>query len=238
MFENCNGSTKKKGNVGVARAISEYARLGYDISIPMGDYNKYDMIVDIDGRLYKTQCKTSASKKGINSYAVQLGTTGSNSERYTRINRKESDYDLLFILLENGRCWSIPVEHIKGATCINVGDEAYSEFEIISQLTPVTILQYINKEVRKSILDPVDTIDPINIIPKMQLDRIERVKNCNIDFLDFGWVTKAAALLNMQPQRVNRWMKKYMLNFYINNCYKRKRLENSVINHVKESNLC
>lgn len=43
-----------------------------------------------------------------------------------------------------------------------------------------------------------------------QKDKIEMVKNSNIDFIKFGWVQKVAELIKIQPQRVNRFMKKYL----------------------------
>lgn len=46
--------------------------------------------------------------------------------------------------------------------------------------------------------------------------------NSNIDFSKFGWVNKAAKILNIYPQKVNKWMKKNMPEFYEENCFKRK----------------
>ncbi len=41
-------------------------------------------------------------------------------------------------------------------------------------------------------------------------DDMEIIKNCDIDFTKYGWVTKLATLLGKKPQKINRWMKKYM----------------------------
>lgn len=41
-------------------------------------------------------------------------------------------------------------------------------------------------------------------------DDIELVNSCDIDFKKFGWVTKLAILLNKHPQKINKWLKKYM----------------------------
>lgn len=50
---------------------------------------------------------------------------------------------------------------------------------------------------------------------------INLILNSDIDFSKFGWVNKVAILINKKPQKVNQWMKKYMLEFYNNNCFKR-----------------
>ncbi|MCK9576037.1 MAG: DUF559 domain-containing protein [Candidatus Pacearchaeota archaeon] len=52
-------------------------------------------------------------------------------------------------------------------------------------------------------------------------DIIEIIKKTDIDFKKFGWVSKIAVIINIKPQKVNRWMKRYMNAFYEENCYKR-----------------
>ena len=62
---------KKQGNVGVARAIYEYSRRGYTVLLPASDSDKYDMVVDVNGTLYKVQVKTSRCKVG-DKYQINL----------------------------------------------------------------------------------------------------------------------------------------------------------------------
>ena len=50
---------------------------------------------------------------------------------------------------------------------------------------------------------------------------VEKIKNSNINFSSSGWVNDVAKLLNKRHQKVNQWMKKYMLEFYETNCFKR-----------------
>ena len=54
-------------------------------------------------------------------------------------------------------------------------------------------------------------------------NQIEEIKNSNINFSKFGWVNKVSKILKITPQKVNCWMKKNMLEFYNNNCFKCKR---------------
>lgn len=58
---------------------------------------------------------------------------------------------------------------------------------------------------------------------KLTKDRISKVLNSNIEFSKYGWVKEVAVLLDMLPQKVNQWMKRYMLEFYNENCYKLKK---------------
>ena len=57
---------------------------------------------------------------------------------------------------------------------------------------------------------------------KSQQQYIEKIVNSNIDFSKFGWVNQASKIINQKPQRVNQWMKRFMSDFYNDNCFKRK----------------
>ena len=61
-----------------------------------------------------------------------------------------------------------------------------------------------------------------------QKENIEKVIRSNIDFTKFGWVKKVALLISKKHQKVNKWMKKYLPEIYLN-AYK-KQVKNS--NHT------
>lgn len=58
---------------------------------------------------------------------------------------------------------------------------------------------------------------------KEQEQYIEFVIKSDIDFSKFGWVGKVAIIINQKSQKVNQWMKKYMSDFYNQNCFKRNK---------------
>lgn len=141
VFENVDLSvSKKQGNLGVARAIYEYARLGYTVLVPLSDSDKYDIVIDTGTQLQRVQCKTSTYRtvyrsRGVkyvseSSFDVNLTTSGGNTTQNTRRVRQNGDYDLLFVLTQDGRCWSIPENAIEGVTSIVVGGKKYNEFAI------------------------------------------------------------------------------------------------------------
>lgn len=57
---------------------------------------------------------------------------------------------------------------------------------------------------------------------KRQEPIIEKLKHCNIDFSKHGWVTQASKIIGITPQKVCQWMKRNMLDFYEQRCFKRK----------------
>lgn len=53
-------------------------------------------------------------------------------------------------------------------------------------------------------------------------NKIKSLKESKIDFSKIGWVNAASKIIGITPQNVKRWMERNMLEFYKNNCYKRK----------------
>jgi hypothetical protein len=64
-----------------------------------------------------------------------------------------------------------------------------------------------------------------------KIKKIESLKqsilSSNIDFSKFGWVEQVSKILSISPQKVSLWMKKNMLEFYEEKCFKRKSITTS-----------
>lgn len=52
-------NTKDRGDETEAKVIALFLEHGYSVSVPFGDNDKYDLIVDDGGELYRVQCKTA-----------------------------------------------------------------------------------------------------------------------------------------------------------------------------------
>lgn len=57
---------------------------------------------------------------------------------------------------------------------------------------------------------------------KLIEERKIRILNSNIDFSKFGWVTKVAKLENTTIRVIQRFMRKYLTDFYYSKCFIRK----------------
>ncbi|WP_049926718.1 group I intron-associated PD-(D/E)XK endonuclease [Halopiger goleimassiliensis] len=55
-------NSKAIGDETEAKAIATLVEAGYTVSVPFGDNDKYDLVVD-DGTLYRIQCKTAWPNK-------------------------------------------------------------------------------------------------------------------------------------------------------------------------------
>jgi hypothetical protein len=130
-FDNATTNTKQ-GDIGEARAIYEYTRLGYTVLKPLTDSDKFDIVIYDGVNFKRVQSRTSTQKRRDNgSYEVALCQTGGNTQSNTRRVRQDEDYDILFILLEDGRCWSIPSEALGNArSTVTVGNTKYIEYQI------------------------------------------------------------------------------------------------------------
>jgi hypothetical protein len=101
--------TKFKGNVTELEVLTYITRLGYQVSIPFGDRERYDQIWDIRGKLIKVQVKTAspidddvtAIKFSCRSSQRSMGKT-----KNSRYLPGEIDY---FATFWQGRCYLIPL---------------------------------------------------------------------------------------------------------------------------------
>jgi hypothetical protein len=54
-----SNSNLLKGNATEAAVLADLLRLGYDVLLPWGGHSRYDLAVDLSGRLVRIQCKTA-----------------------------------------------------------------------------------------------------------------------------------------------------------------------------------
>ena len=57
-------NSKDTGDETEARVLHELVSYGYSVSVPFGDNDKYDLIVDDGERLHRVQCKTGWTVQG------------------------------------------------------------------------------------------------------------------------------------------------------------------------------
>lgn len=130
MFENTH-NTLAKGGLGLARAIFEYQRLGYNVSLPLVDNQQYDLVIEKGGLFQSIQCKATSERakdrrrnKVHDRYVVGLRSIKTNTKTTTIV--KKGKFDLLFVFCANGDCYSIPwAELPEGAATLGVKYERY-----------------------------------------------------------------------------------------------------------------
>jgi hypothetical protein len=83
--------TQRKGDIVTAQAIATFTRLGYDVSVPITESAKYDLIVDTPDELRRVQVKYSSGRK------VDLRNIHSNASGYVVKKCEPEAYDWLYI---------------------------------------------------------------------------------------------------------------------------------------------
>ena len=114
-IDDCCINPKRIGNLTELQCITRLYELGYSISIPYGDSEKYDFILEVNGKLYKIQCKHATIHKNeedeIDYISIdttwQTGYTKNKRMEYHSYSKNEIDY---FVTYYDGKSYLIPVE--------------------------------------------------------------------------------------------------------------------------------
>jgi len=98
---------KRKGEVAEAKAVSKLMDMGYGVSVPFGENESYDLIVDKGGELVRAQVKLGRERNGTIRFTAQR--TRSNSGGAENVPYKDTEIDV-FIVVYDGALYEIPVE--------------------------------------------------------------------------------------------------------------------------------
>jgi hypothetical protein len=103
---------------------------GAKLFIPIFHSPDVDLVAELNGRLLRIQVKTSTYFRD-NRWCVQVATCGGNQSWNGTVKRLDpTRYDLLFVLVGDGRRWSIPAYAVEGTSSLILGGPKYSEFEV------------------------------------------------------------------------------------------------------------
>ena len=118
-----------QGNIGLGKAIEYFTSHSIPTCIPLNDTQKYDLVIDMDGKLYRVSVKTSRYKDAKSSYMVLLKNCGGSSgkSRTRPFDNKSCDY--VFALTGDDKMYLIPAKEIKTKNTISIGNK-YTEYEV------------------------------------------------------------------------------------------------------------
>lgn len=99
------------GNIGEAVALAEFTKRGYTVLIPFGQNAPYDLVVDINNRFYRIQCKST--EKVHDGEKMIFTTCRMNNITYQRTVYTSDEIDYMFVYcIENGYMGLIPIEQL------------------------------------------------------------------------------------------------------------------------------
>ena len=102
-------NSKQKGNITELESMLAFIKLGYNVLSPYGDCERYDFVVDANGKFLKIQAKTASPSDDGTSF--QFSCRSCNRKDGTIVHHKytkdEIDY---FVTTFNNKVYLIPVE--------------------------------------------------------------------------------------------------------------------------------
>lgn len=105
-------NTRKQGAIAVAKAIAWFTRNGYNVSIPVSETQRYDLIVERGGTCYRVEVKSTTNRD------VDLRTNGGNQSGHGVSNiLSTEDAELLYASTADGE-FILPVFLIGGRQTI------------------------------------------------------------------------------------------------------------------------
>lgn len=107
---NNNLKPKMKGAITELQCATYLMNLGYPVSTPIGDLCQYDLIVDINHKLYKIQCKTG--KSDDDTITIECTTNINTRTRLETMSYSKDDVDF-FATYDDGTCYLIPFQENK-----------------------------------------------------------------------------------------------------------------------------
>ena len=141
-------NTKKLGNLTELQCMTYLYGLGYSISIPFGNADKYDLILDIDGKLYKIQVKHSSeyidSNGEVEYIKFKCTWQSHNTTGYSRNKYQENEVDF-FATFYNGQCYLVPVSECSIEKRLRIKPPKNNQQKGISFLEDYTAEEVISK---------------------------------------------------------------------------------------------
>ena len=101
--------TKQKGNLNELQCITAFYELGYSVSIPYGDCDRYDFIVDINNKLYRVQAKSARLIDENGTIVFSCRSSRSNASGCYKRQYTADEIDF-FATYWQGKCYLVPVE--------------------------------------------------------------------------------------------------------------------------------
>jgi prevent-host-death family protein len=109
-----------KGNAAELAIAAEASRLGLTVLKPLTEHERYDLVLGIGDRLYRTQCKWAPRRGDV----IQVRTRGcwySPSRGYVRSTYTKDEVDLLAAFCPDvAGCYLLPIEEFEGQSFVHL----------------------------------------------------------------------------------------------------------------------
>ncbi len=120
-------NSKQKGSLAVAHCIAKLYKLGFEVLLPVGDRNHYDLVFDDGKKLHKVQVKFAGmTSKGSHKAGLRI-TGGNQSYNYAK-KYNGNDFDYLYVYTQDGRNYLIKWNDLEIRNEITIDDKKYQKY--------------------------------------------------------------------------------------------------------------
>ena len=113
-----------------AIVVAELIRRGYRVLLPFGTNQRYDLVLDLDGRFVRVQCKTGRLRDGV----VRFRSESIRANSHKVFRRPYTDEIEMFVVYcpGNERIYAIPIEDVScGETALRVDPTANNQQKFV-----------------------------------------------------------------------------------------------------------
>lgn len=132
-------TTQQKGITTEMYVAAYLLSLGYNVSQPLCQDSKYDLIVDVDGKLLRLQVKTS---RETNSNSIEFNcrstTTNSRYNKSRRYSSAEIDY---FATYWNNKAYLVPLDECSTTKRLHLNKTKRSNLSYIEDYSAKEVLE-------------------------------------------------------------------------------------------------
>jgi prevent-host-death family protein len=106
--------TNNKGNAAELAIAAEAAKLGLPVFAPLTEHGRYDLVLEVAGRLLRVQCKWGACNG--ETISVRLSSSYHSPTRgYVVRKYTAEEVDAIGVYCDRTRrCYLVPIEHVAG----------------------------------------------------------------------------------------------------------------------------
>jgi hypothetical protein len=114
------GGSNHKGNVAELKILAAAADFGLEVSKPLTERCRYDLIFDVGDRLLRVQCKWANQTGDVISIKIG-GSYHSPTKGYVLSTYSAREIDAVAAYCgDNDRCYLIPIDVVDGQTCMHL----------------------------------------------------------------------------------------------------------------------
>ena len=114
-------SPNVKGNVAELAIAKAAAELGLPVYGPLTEHSRYDLVIEISGRLLRVQCKWARLIREKSVIYVQVGGNRSTPNGYVRSVYTREEVDIIGVYCnELDRCYLVPIEIAEGQYALHL----------------------------------------------------------------------------------------------------------------------